>query len=69
MLGASESEFDFGAHGGEQLACGLDVADLRNIFEDAVLIGQERGRHARESGVLGAADADCPQQGLAAADY
>src|SRR4029077_6593581 len=32
MLGASVAEFDFGAHGGEELACGLDVAHLRDVF-------------------------------------
>ena len=34
MLGASVAEFDLGAHGGQQLALGLDVAHLRNVFQD-----------------------------------
>ena len=39
VLGASVAEFDFGAHGGEQVARGLDVAHLRNVFEDDRLVG------------------------------
>ena len=34
VLGAAVAEFDFGAHGGEQVARGFDVADLGNVFED-----------------------------------
>jgi hypothetical protein len=40
VLGASEAEFDFGAHGREQLTRGLDVADLWNVFEGDGLICQ-----------------------------
>ena len=42
MLGASVAEFDFGAHGGEELARGLDVAHLRDVFENHRLVGEQR---------------------------
>ena len=69
MMGASVAEFDFGAHGGEQLARGLDVAHLRNVFENDRFLGEQGCRHARQRGVLRATDADRPQQGIAAANY
>ena len=69
VLGASVAEFDFGAHGGEQVARGLDVADLRNVFEDDGLVGEQGGGHAGERGVFRAADADGAEQRLSAADY
>ena len=69
MLGASVAQFDFRAHGGEQFARGLDVAHLRNVFEDDRLVGEQGGGHGRQRGVLGAADADGPQQRIAAANY
>src|SRR4029077_12073286 len=34
VLGAAVAEFDVGAHRGEEIARGLNVADLRNVFED-----------------------------------
>ena len=46
MVRASVAEFDFGSHGGEQVARGLDVAYLRNVFEDDRLIGEQGGGHA-----------------------
>ncbi len=69
MLGATVSQFDFCAHGGEQLARGFDVAHLRDVFEDDRLVGEERGGHARQGGVLGAADLNCSEQWIAAANY
>ena len=69
MLGASVAEFDFGAHGGEQVARGLDVANLRNVFQDDRFVGEQGGGHAGKRGVLGAADANCAQQRLSAANY
>ncbi len=69
VLGASVAEFDFGAHGGEQVARGLNVADLRNIFEDDGLIGEQGGGHAGKRGIFCAADAHRAEQRLSAADY
>ena len=69
MLGASVAEFDFGAHGGQQVARGLDVAYLRNVFEDDRLIGEQGRGHAGQRGIFRAADAHRAEQRLAAADY
>ena len=68
VLGASVAEFDFGAHGGEQVARGLNVAHLRNIFEDDRLVGEQGGGHAGKRGIFCAADADGAEQRLSAAD-
>jgi hypothetical protein len=68
VLGASVAEFDVGSHGGEQVACGLDVADLRDVFEDDGLIGEQGGGHAGQGGIFGSADADGAEQRLSAAD-
>ncbi len=68
VLGASIAEFDFGPHGGEQVARGLNVAHLRNIFEDDRLVGEQGGSHAGEGGILGAADANGAEQRVATAD-
>ena len=69
VLGASVAEFDFGAHGGEQVARGLDVADLRNVFEDDGLVGEQGGGHAGKGGIFCAAHAHGAEQRLSAADY
>ena len=69
VLGASVAEFDFGAHGGEQVARGLNIADLGNILKDDGLVGEQGGGHARECGVFCTADADGAEQRLSAADY
>ena len=69
MMGASVAEFDFGAHGGEQFARGLDVAHLRDVFENHRFVGEQGCRHARECGVLRATDSDRAEQGVATADY
>jgi hypothetical protein len=68
-MGASVAEFDFGAHGGEQLARGLDVAHLRNVFENHRFVGEQSRRHARQRGVLRATDAHRAEQRVAPADY
>ena len=34
MLGASIAKFNFRAHGGEQIARGVNVTNLRDIFQD-----------------------------------
>ncbi len=69
MLRAAVSQFDFGAHGGQKFAGGFDVANLRNIFQNDRLVGEQGGGHGRQGGVFGATDANCPQQGIATADY
>ena len=68
MLRPSVAQFDFGAHGGQQLAGGFDVAHLRNIFQDDWLVGEQGSGHGRQSGILGAADANRAQQRIAAAN-
>ena len=69
MLRPSVTQFDFGAHGGQQFAGGLDVAHLRNIFQDDGFFSEQGRGHGRQGGVLGAADANCSQQRIAAANY
>jgi hypothetical protein len=65
VMGASVAEFDFGAHGGKQLARGLDVAHLRNVFQDDRFVGEQGRGHARECGVLRATDSrTVPSSGL-----
>ena len=69
MLGAAVAEFDFGAHGGEELALGLDVLDLGDVFEDDLVFGEDGGGHTGERGVLGSGDFDGAEKRVAAADY
>ena len=40
MMGASVAEFDFGAHGGKQLARRLDVSHLRDVFQNHRFVGK-----------------------------
>ncbi len=68
VLGAAVAELDLGAHGDEELALGLDVADLGDVFEDDLVFGEDGGGHAGERGVLGAGDFDGAEQRVAAAD-
>ena len=67
VLGAAVAELDLGAHGGEQLALGLDVADLRDVFEDDLVFGEDGGGHAGKGGVLGSGDFDGAEKGVTAA--
>ena len=69
VLGAAVAEFDLGAHGGEQLALGLDVADLGNVFEDDLVLGEDGGGHAGERGVFCSGDLDGAEKRVAAAYY
>ena len=69
MLRPSVSQFDFGAHGRQQLAGGFNVAHLRNIFQNDRLFREQGRGHRRQRGILGATDANCPQQRIAAADH
>ena len=66
VVGASETEFDLGAHGGQQVARGLDIAHLRNVLENYRLIGEQGCGHAGQRGVFGAADANSAEERLAA---
>ncbi len=70
MLPASiaKAKFDLGAHGGQQLARGFNVPDLRDMFQNYRFFGEQRRRHAGQRGVLGAADVDGAAQPIAAAD-
>ena len=68
VLGARRSRLDLRAHGGEQLALGLDVADLGNVFEDDLVFGEDGGGHAGQRRVLCAGDADGADQRIAAAN-
>jgi len=69
MLSAAVPEFDFSSHGGQELARGLDVAHLRNVFEDDRFVREQSGGHRRKGGVFGAADPNCPKQRIPAANY
>ena len=69
VLGAAVAEFDLGAHGGEELALGLDVADLGDVFEDDLVFGEDGGGHAGEGGVFCAGDFDGAEKRVAAAYY
>ncbi len=69
MLGAAVAEFDLGAHGGEELSLGFDVLDLRYVFEDDFVFGEDGRGHAGQGGVLCAGDFDGAEQRVAAADY
>ena len=68
MLGTTVAEFDLGTHR-SQLARRLYIAHLRNVFQDDGFVGQNGGSHGRQGGILGPADANCPQQRIAAADH
>ena len=69
VLRAAVAEFDFRAHGGEQLARGFDVAHLRNVFQNDRLFGEQSRSHGGQRGILGAADANRAEQRIAAANY
>ena len=67
-LRAAVAELDFGAHGCKQLALGLDVADLGNVFEGDFVFGEDGRGHAGQGGIFCARDADGADEGIAAAD-
>ena len=68
VLGAAVAEIDLGAHGGEQAALGLDVADLGDVLQDDLVLGEDGGGHAGEGGVLCAGDFDGAEEGIASAN-
>ena len=47
MLGAAVARVHFAAHGGEQLALGLDVLDLGDVLEDDLVFGEDGSRPCR----------------------
>ncbi len=69
MLGAAVAQLDLGAHADEELALGLDVADLGDVFEDDLAFGEDGGGHAGERGVFGSGDFDGAEKGVSAAYY
>ena len=69
MLGATVAEFDFGAHRSQQLARSLNIAHLRNVFQDDGLVRENGRSHGRQRSILRPADANCPQQRISAADH
>jgi hypothetical protein len=48
----------------EQLALGLDVADLGDVFEDDLVFGEDGGGHAGERGVFAPETLMVPSRGL-----
>jgi hypothetical protein len=47
----------------------LNVADLRNVFEDDRFVGEQGGGHAGERGVFRSAYANGAEERRASADY
>ena len=45
VLRFSVAQFDGGTHRGQQVALGLNVANLRNVFQNDLLVGKESGSH------------------------
>ena len=69
VLRAAIAELDLSAHGGQQLARGLNIAYVRNIFQNDRLVSQQSGRHRRQRGVLCPAHSNRAQQRIAATNY
>ncbi len=68
MMSAPKAEFDVGSHGGEQVARGLDVAHLRNIFEDDGFVREQGRGHAGQRSIFRAADVNRSEQRFPAAN-
>jgi hypothetical protein len=68
-MGAAVTEFDFGAHGGEQSARGFNVSNLGDVFQDDFAFREQSRGHARQGSILGSTDADRAEEWGAAADY
>jgi hypothetical protein len=68
-LRAAVAEFDFGSHADQELAFRLYVADLRNIFEDNLVLGENGGGHAGKGGVFCSGDFNGAEKRVAAAYY
>jgi hypothetical protein len=68
MVRASVTEFNFGTHRRQQVARGLDIPHLRNVFENDRLIRKQRCGHAGKGGIFCPAYAYGAQQRFSAAD-
>ena len=68
MLRTAISKLHLGTHGDQQLALRFDIANLWNVLENDLILGENGGSHAGKSGVLGAGDADRTEQRIAAAN-
>src|ERR1700677_4669968 len=69
MLGAAVAKLDLGTHADQELALGLDVTDLWDVFEDDLVFSEDGGGHAGERGVFGSGDFDGAEERVAAAYY
>ena len=55
VLRTAIAQLDLGAHGDQELALGLDVADLGDILQHHFVFGENRRSHAGKRGIFGAA--------------
>ncbi|MCU1252506.1 MAG: hypothetical protein JWQ49_5535, partial [Edaphobacter sp.] len=69
VLRAAVAQLDLGAHAGKELALGLDVAYLGDVFEDDLVFGEDGGGHAGKGGVFRSGDFNGAEKGIAAAYY
>ena len=69
MRGAAVAKLHIGAHRNQQVALSLNIANVRNVFQNHRFIGKDGGGHGRQGGILCATDADATHQGIAAANY
>src|SRR5439155_8584073 len=69
MLRTAIAKFYLGPHRRKQLARGLDVAHLRNIFQDHRFVGEQGSSHRREGGIFCSTDANRAQERVSAANY
>src|SRR5581483_9840458 len=68
-MSATVAQFNLCPHGDEQVTLGLNVTDVRNVFEDYRLFRQDGSRHRRKRSILGPTYAYCPNQRVTAANY
>ena len=64
VMSSPVAEFYFGAHGGEELACGLDVPYLRNVFQNHRFVGEQSRCHARQAAFFAPLMRTVPSSGL-----
>src|SRR5690348_13938804 len=69
MGSAAVAQLHLSAHGHEKVALRMNVAHVRNIFQNHGLVCEESGGHRGQCGILGAADADASHQGIATTNY
>ena len=58
----------FRAHGFKQLSFSLNIANVRNIFENHWFFSEDSGRHRGQRSVLRSAYTDGSDQGIATTD-